>query len=69
MKLTWKCQVADAKEVNFLEKPVGTVHIDGESFTVSVKPYGIHTVKVRLLPGVEHEMGLRSNRGIEAEDP
>ena len=51
VRLTWKCPVADAKEVNFLEKPVGAVHIDGESFTVSVKPYGIHTVKVKLLPG------------------
>jgi alpha-mannosidase len=51
-RVTLKCRhgIAEAREVNFLERDLGNVAVDGNLLTFKVRPHGIHTIKLRLIP-------------------
>ena len=46
--LTFNCHVAEAREVNFLEKNIRNLSVSGNKVELKVKRHGIHTVTVQL---------------------
>ena len=45
--LTFKHPIAEAAEVNFLERPIGEVAVKGHRVSFRTRKHGIHTIKVK----------------------